>query len=165
MKITRSSEVEWVEALKRGRYDNRRKALGGDKLSAGLWELPAGKRSFPMHAHLVTEEACNIYRSIVQADGVLAFHITNRYLNLEPVLATLARRAQWSGFRYDFRELSSLKGIDEQTGETVSAWVMLSARPSNLGALTEDRHLQPIVEKPGQRVWTDDYSNLLSVFE
>ena len=57
MKITRSNEMPWADALKRGRYENRRKALGGDKLSAGLWELLPGKRSFPMHAHLVTEEA------------------------------------------------------------------------------------------------------------
>ncbi len=115
--------------------------------------------------HLVTEEACNIYRSIVQPQGVVAFHITNRYLNLEPVLATLARRAEWSGFRYDFRELTNVTGIDQKTGETVSAWVLLTAQTANLGTLAQDSHLRPLVERPNQRVWTDDYSNLLSVFE
>ena len=57
MKITRSNEVPWADALQRGRYSQQRKPLGGDKLTAGLWQLPPGKRSFPMHAHLVTEEA------------------------------------------------------------------------------------------------------------
>ena len=57
MKIVRTAEVQWVEALSRGHFRQRRKALGGEKLTCGLWELPPGKRSFPMHAHLVTEEA------------------------------------------------------------------------------------------------------------
>jgi uncharacterized cupin superfamily protein len=57
VKITRSAELPWADALQRGAFGQRRKALGGEKLSAGLWELPPGKRSFPLHAHLVTEEA------------------------------------------------------------------------------------------------------------
>jgi uncharacterized cupin superfamily protein len=57
MKITRTSEIPWGQALSRGRFDNRRKDLGGEKLKCGLWELPPGKRSFPLHRHLVTEEA------------------------------------------------------------------------------------------------------------
>ncbi len=57
MKIVRTSEMPWAEAMKRGRFEQRRKALGGEKLSCGLWELPPGKRSFPLHRHHVTEEA------------------------------------------------------------------------------------------------------------
>jgi len=57
MKITKSAELPWVDGLMRGAYANRRKALGAGKLSAGLWELAPGKKSFPMHAHMVTEEA------------------------------------------------------------------------------------------------------------
>jgi uncharacterized cupin superfamily protein len=57
MKIVRTSEMPWADALKRGRFEQRRKALGGEKLSCGLWELPPGKRSFPFHKHYVTEEA------------------------------------------------------------------------------------------------------------
>jgi uncharacterized cupin superfamily protein len=57
MKVVRTSEEPWKDALVRGQYAQRRKGLGGEKLTAGLWELAPGKRSFPMHAHLVTEEA------------------------------------------------------------------------------------------------------------
>ncbi len=57
MKIVRSSELEWKEAIARGEFQQRRKGLGGGRLGAGLWELPPGKRSFPLHGHLVTEEA------------------------------------------------------------------------------------------------------------
>lgn len=59
MKITRSSDVPFAPALDKGKYSNRRKPLAPPetKLQAGMWELPPGKRSFPMHAHAVTEEA------------------------------------------------------------------------------------------------------------
>lgn len=57
MKVTHTSETPWAEALTRGMYANRRKELGGDKVSCGLWELAPGKKSFPMHGHHVTEEA------------------------------------------------------------------------------------------------------------
>lgn len=57
MNVTRSKDVAWTEALTRGKYANRRKPLGGEKLSCSLWELAPGKKSFPLHAHHVTEEA------------------------------------------------------------------------------------------------------------
>jgi uncharacterized cupin superfamily protein len=57
MKIVHSAEVPWADVLDRGPFRQRRKGLGGEKLSCGLWELPPGKRSFPLHAHHVTEEA------------------------------------------------------------------------------------------------------------
>ena len=57
MKVVRTSEVAWTHALTRGAFAQRRKALGGERLTCSVWELPPGKRSFPLHAHLVTEEA------------------------------------------------------------------------------------------------------------
>ena len=57
MKIVRTNEVEWKSQMDRGSFVQRRKALGGEKLQCGLWELPPGKKSFPLHVHHVTEEA------------------------------------------------------------------------------------------------------------
>jgi uncharacterized cupin superfamily protein len=58
MKITRTRGIEWTQAIDHGRFGQRRKALGGgSKLDCGLWELLPGKRSFPLHAHHVTDEA------------------------------------------------------------------------------------------------------------
>lgn len=115
--------------------------------------------------HLITDEACAIYRSMVTENGVVAFHITNRFLNLEPVLAKLAEESNWSGYRYDFRDLANGEAFDEKTGETVSSWVFLTEKTESLGRLASDSHLQKLQGKPDQRIWTDDYSNLLSVFE
>jgi uncharacterized cupin superfamily protein len=49
--------MPWADAISRGAFVQRRKGLGGEKLTSGLWELPPGKRSFPLHLHHVTEEA------------------------------------------------------------------------------------------------------------
>jgi len=57
MKVVRTAELPWEAALQRGHFEQRRKPLGGQKLTCSLWELPPGKRSFPLHVHLVTEEA------------------------------------------------------------------------------------------------------------
>ena len=57
MKIIRTQEMEWAHPMNHGRFDQRRKALAGEKMPCGLWELAPGKFSFPMHAHHVTEEA------------------------------------------------------------------------------------------------------------
>ncbi len=57
MKLVRTQDVPWADALQRGQFSQRRKPLGGEKLQCGLWELAPGKRSFPLHAHQITEEA------------------------------------------------------------------------------------------------------------
>jgi uncharacterized cupin superfamily protein len=58
MKVVKTAEVPWADAMARGHFGQRRKELGGgERLSCGLWELLPGKRSFPFHAHLVTDEA------------------------------------------------------------------------------------------------------------
>jgi uncharacterized cupin superfamily protein len=58
MKIARSSEMPWTQSVDHGRFFGRRKELGaGGRISCGMWELPSGKRSFPMHRHFATEEA------------------------------------------------------------------------------------------------------------
>ena len=58
MKIVKSNEAAWADAMSKGKYGQRRKELGSTgKLTAGLWELAPGKKSFPFHMHHVTEEA------------------------------------------------------------------------------------------------------------
>jgi uncharacterized cupin superfamily protein len=57
MNVVHTAEMPWADNLNKGEFHQRRKELGGQKLRCGLYELPPGKRSFPLHLHLVTEEA------------------------------------------------------------------------------------------------------------
>jgi uncharacterized cupin superfamily protein len=60
MKVTSSNSQPWKDALTRGNYGQRTKPLDtgkGARLGCSVWELAPGKKSFPFHAHHVTEEA------------------------------------------------------------------------------------------------------------
>jgi len=57
MKITKSTELAWTDALTQGAFHQQRKPLSTSAIGASLWRLPPGKKSFPLHLHHVTEEA------------------------------------------------------------------------------------------------------------
>lgn len=105
--------------------------------------------------HLLTREAFSLYRQHLRSrDAVIAVHITNRSLDLTPVLAGIARDLQFSGVRV-YRPW--LNTFSSQTD-----WVLLSENPSSLaGPLSEAGRILPITRDTP--VWTDDYSNLLEV--
>lgn len=70
MKVVHSAEVPWVAGQVKGGFATRRKPLGGEKMPVSLWELPPGKRSFPFHRHLITEEALFVIsgKGVVRGD-------------------------------------------------------------------------------------------------
>jgi len=105
--------------------------------------------------HLLTQEAFDVYRRhLREPDGVLAFHVTNGFLDLRPVVAGLAERA---GMESAVITWEKNEGMD-----AFSTWVLV-ARPGRLlahptiAAAAVRRSLLP---RPG-RPWTDDWSNLL----
>ena len=57
MKLVHANDLPWAPSLQRGAYHQRHKALGDGRLRASLYELAPGKKSFPFHAHALTEEA------------------------------------------------------------------------------------------------------------
>jgi hypothetical protein len=105
--------------------------------------------------HLLTAEAISLYLEHLAPQGVLALHISNRYLDLTPVVKEAAEM-------YNLGQ-ALVYGPRDDRGSYPSKWVLLStdrsflARPeiaeSNLG----------LGRKPGFRLWTDDYSNLFQV--
>jgi protein-L-isoaspartate O-methyltransferase len=108
--------------------------------------------------HLMTHEAFELYLDRLAPGGALLFHISNRHLELAPVLAAHAR---------DF-ELAALEWIDVRTDEEVergifgSHWVLLA--PLHPGAAYIPRAgWRPLAIPEDTRAWTDDFSDLLSV--
>ena len=74
MKLVKSKEMAWADAMQKGNFGQRRKELGKTgALSCGLWELGPGKKSFPFHKHHVTEEALFVISGSakVRSDGGL----------------------------------------------------------------------------------------------
>src|SRR3989339_582712 len=108
--------------------------------------------------HLLTKEAVNLYFSKLTKDGVLLIHITNRYMNLAPVLAKLAEENGFAARLCDDEE-------DNEIGKDGSTWVLLAKRENDLGKLSRKSDWTKIEPRKGVNVWMDDFSNILSVFK
>ncbi|HYB41758.1 MAG TPA: fused MFS/spermidine synthase, partial [Candidatus Methylomirabilis sp.] len=110
--------------------------------------------------HLITREALQLYLEMLKPDGIIAFHISNRYLRLEPVVANLALDAGLGG------RLLGDDDSSEEDGSARSTWVVVARTPQALGSLAHDEHWtsEDLGVSPRVGVWTDDFHNLLSVF-
>jgi hypothetical protein len=105
--------------------------------------------------HLLTREALALYLSRAP---VVLFHISNRYLHLERVLGNLARDAHLT-CRVQTHHPTPPQ-ID--AGLATSKWALLARTPGELGPLADDPRWHTCGDDPSARVWTDDYSDLLS---
>ncbi len=110
--------------------------------------------------HLVTREALQLYLRKLTPDGVLVFHITNLYLNLRPVIGALAADA---GLTALIGDDSGVSEAEIKKGRYPSVWVVAAHNSRDLGTLAHDARWKPLTVKPGARVWTDDFSSVLSI--
>ncbi|MCH7872134.1 MAG: fused MFS/spermidine synthase, partial [Planctomycetes bacterium] len=111
--------------------------------------------------HLLTREAIELYLSKLEDDGVLAFHISNRYLNLEPLIAGLGADAGLVGLT---RTDTNLTALEEADGKTPSIYAVLARKREHLGDLADHPDWTPLSDPSGVKVWTDQYTSILSFF-
>ena len=147
--------------------------LGDARLS--LSREPAGRldllavdafSSDAIPIHLLTREALQVYRRALKPDGLLLVHISNRYLDLEPVLAAAARRDGWHAAAFDY----SPEIGDERRNLSRSIWVAMALDKDSLMTLriasADDARLwRPLLARPGFPGWTDDYASILPLLE
>jgi hypothetical protein len=111
--------------------------------------------------HIITREALQLYLSKLAPDGVLAFNITNNYLDLVPAVHALAADA---GLLCLVKRDTVMPGEHQALFRTASTWAVMT-RPPNMETLRPLGAFPPWYEMegvPDRRVWTDDYSNILS---
>jgi hypothetical protein len=111
--------------------------------------------------HLLTREAIGLYLSKLAEHGVIAFHITNRYLSLEPVLAALASDAGLAAAARNTLVDDNALAV----GIAPSRWVVLARDPADLAPLKAGGRWHEARGRPGAASWTDDFTNLLSVLK
>lgn len=107
--------------------------------------------------HLITSEALAIYRRHVRPGGIIAFHVTNRYLDLAPVVQQLA----------DAQALHAVLVADdgEEPLASRSDWVLVSDSEEALAAEKIDEVAERIKPHEGWRLWTDDFNNIVQVLK
>ncbi len=109
--------------------------------------------------HLTTREALALYMNRLAPDGVLVFHISNRYYEID---RPLGRAAADLGLVGRIQEYKGNAKTDP--GDTASTVITLSRSRAALGDLAGDPRWQPLGDDGG-RVWTDDFANLLSIMK
>ncbi|MDE2435813.1 MAG: hypothetical protein KGM49_06105, partial [Sphingomonadales bacterium] len=106
--------------------------------------------------HLLTDEALGVYERALAPRGILLIHISNRFIDLEPVLSVDARK---KGLTARKRE----DNPDMTQGYTASTWIALSRDPAMLAALqaqAPNDPWEPLAASTSQ-VWTDDHASIL----
>jgi hypothetical protein len=109
--------------------------------------------------HLLTRQAFSLYWKHLNPDGVLAVHVSNRYLSLGPVVAMGAAEDHKTAKMINF-ESDDRKGTEESNSD----WVLVTSRPGffDQPELKDANRIDPI---PNLRMWTDDYSNLYKILQ
>jgi SAM-dependent methyltransferase len=108
--------------------------------------------------HLLTREALALYRRHLRPDGIIVFHVSNQYIDLEPVIAGIAGDA-------GLRAVSVHSHGDEQTGLYYADWILVTANQAFLDQpeIVNNGFSTPLQE--GVRVWTDNYSSVFPLLK
>ncbi len=114
--------------------------------------------------HLLTREALAVYGRAVQSDGIVLFHISNRYLDLKPVIADIAERGGWTSAMLEFVPTEE----EEVMNATISVWIALSRNPATINRLVEVSGQEGInwttlETQPGFSGWSDDHASILPI--
>jgi len=99
----------------------------------------------------------DLYLSKLGPGGLLIFHVSNRNLDLRPVVADLAGSRDLTSVYLGDETLDAVKGRDP------SAWVVMTRKQDDTGAFAKTPIAYPLIAD-GKHLWTDDFSNILSVF-
>ncbi len=110
--------------------------------------------------HLVTREAFALYQRKLAPGGLIACHISNLHLDLEPVFARLAHDGKLACL---VRDDTVVSAEESALGKAPSVWLALARTTTDLEPLAADPRWRATLPAGGQ-VWTDDYSSLLAAF-
>lgn len=112
--------------------------------------------------HMLTREAIAMVMSKVAPGGLMALHLSNRYLDLVPVVDAVARANGLTAF---FASDDAVPRDEQAVGKTASEWAVVTRTQADAGPLLRHAELWRFVERPsGQPVWSDDASSILDAF-
>jgi SAM-dependent methyltransferase len=107
-------------------------------------------------AHLVSREAVQTYLKKLKPDGLILFHVSNRYMDVEGLVSAVSADAGLKGLvRYDDDE--------GPTGKAASDYVVVARHSEDFGELNMDDRWTTMEMPAGIQPWTDDYSNMMAI--
>ncbi len=115
--------------------------------------------------HLCTKEAVKLYMSRLRPDGLLAIHLSHRYLNLETVFGNIVWGLGLSGRIQNYNpRLTPPANKDEAVFASISSWAIVARDLRHFGPLAADSRWRPLRLARSSRVWTDDYTSVVSIY-
>lgn len=112
--------------------------------------------------HLLSREAFELYLNKLDQGGILVFHVSNRYLNLTPVVGNLAyEKGLICLSRFD----NQITEEEKANGKTPANYVIMAQTMEDLGTMASNPKWKPVPHQPGMALWTDQYSNILSLLQ
>jgi hypothetical protein len=108
--------------------------------------------------HLITREALALYVDKLADHGVVAFHVSNRHLELRPVLGRLARDLGLTAYT----QTQDVADDESDRGLAGSDWVVIARTVGDLEPIKASGHWSELDGNSGPD-WTDDFSNILAV--
>jgi hypothetical protein len=107
--------------------------------------------------HLITREAMEVYLKHIKPNGVIAFHVTNRFLRLTPVVKQIA----------DHYGLFTIHIVDlaEDTDYAKTDWVLVTRDRQFAENPALAAKSVAIEQISGLKVWTDDFNNLYQILK
>ena len=108
--------------------------------------------------HMLTAEAFQVYSRVLAPEGILAVHISNRHLDLEPVLAALAERF---GLAARIKRYTAPEDVPPPQPSTSSSVVVVARDEGTLQALNLDEGWVALGSPDRVRIWTDDYTSIV----
>jgi hypothetical protein len=108
--------------------------------------------------HLLTREALGVYLRHLKPDGAIAFHVTNRFLNLPPVVKRIAA---------EHRLHATLIAGEAEPESRIdkTEWVVVTRNRALLERPEIETYASDIDDIRGMRAWTDDFNNLFQVLD
>lgn len=140
------------------RLTMERELAGGASPQYDLLALDAFS-SDAIPVHLLTKEAFEIYLKQMKPGGVLAVHISNRYLDLRPVVEKLAEH-------FDMGVVSISDDNEPEWWIYATTWMLLSKNRAFLDQpVISEAAEEPLIDAKAMPLWTDDFTNLYSILK
>ncbi len=108
--------------------------------------------------HLLTIEAIALYKKHLGPNGILAFHVSNQYLNLAPEIGQLARAANLQAKLIESQP-------DDSLGEYRATWILLTSSSTFFDQPELTAAASALPADSRLRTWTDDYSSILPILQ
>ena len=106
--------------------------------------------------HLITKECCDLYRKHLKDDGLLLIHISNRYLDLEPITRALAEHLNWDAISID-------SDGDDSVGVYTATWIIITDNKEFLAQEEVQEVTTAWEDNVDPLLWTDDFASLWQI--